>query len=305
MIKSFSMTSVCCRTCAAAIASTVMWTGAAIAAPPGTTPFGVYDPNGTFSDDFQVDIEHLFLPWEDVLLSSLFEADEYAFERNRAVLVTIEPWTWTRDDRNTPEFLINGISTGLYDENMGGICAVLATFKSPVTVRWAQEMDDKSGQFIWSNWEPSIYIDAFRRMIDVCRAVAPEIQVMWSPLGYENMADYYPGDDYVDVVGLSVFGLQPWENRILGEEQSFKKILEPRYNRALQFEKPIMVAELGYVGDEVYVESWENTVRQDFAEFPELTAVIYFNQKEVYPWPNNFGLPDWQVINRVLKAQAR
>ncbi len=273
---------------------------AALAAPPGDLPFGTYDPNGHFTDDNQVAVEHLFLPWQDVFLESLADADVYALERNRDVLVTIEPWTWSRDARNTPQNLIQGIRSGTYDQNMRVICDILANFKSPVTVRWAQEMDDDSGQFIWANWEPAIYIDAYRRVIDVCRASAPNVQVMWSPLGYESMAEYYPGDDYADIIGLSVFGLQPWEKEFQGGELSFKEILEPRYNRALQFGKPIVVAELGYVGDAAYVEKWENSVRQDYPEFPELKGVYYFNQKEVYPWPNGYGLPDWQVVHRVL-----
>ncbi len=41
---------------------------ATYAAPPGDLPFGVYDPDGDFSDDSKVVVEHLFLPWEDVYL---------------------------------------------------------------------------------------------------------------------------------------------------------------------------------------------------------------------------------------------
>lgn len=272
----------------------------ALAAPPGELPFGVYDPEGDFSDDPDVSIEHLFLPWEDVFLPSLFEADAYARERNRSVLVTIEPWTWTRSERNTPSALLSGINDGSYDENMRTICAILDDFESPVTVRWAHEMDDTSGQFIWAGWEPEIYIDAYRHMIDICREEAAEIDYMWSPLGFENMADYFPGQEYVDVVGLSVFGLQPWEREILGEEQSYRDILRPRYERALQFDLPIVVAEVGYVGDPNYVKLWQEDIRKQFEEFPELRAVVYFNQQEVYPWPDGYGLPNWTLGENVL-----
>lgn len=269
------------------------------AAPPGSLPFGVYDPEGTFKDDSEVSIEHLFLPWEDVYLPSLQDADVYAQERNRVLLVTIEPWTWTRSERNKPETLIAGIQSGDYDHYMHEICDVLDTLQSPVTVRWAQEMEDKSGQFIWSNWRPETYISSYKRMVDICRAEAPKVDYMWSPLGFENLKSYYPGDDYVDIIGLSVFGLQRWEKSTLGHEQSFKDIFEPRYNRVIGFGKPIMVAELGYSGTEEYVAKWENSVRQIYPEFPDLIAVSYFNQIEVYPWPNGFGIPDWRVEHRV------
>lgn len=274
------------------------------AAPPGDLPFGVYDPHGDFADDPNVQIEHLFLPWEDVYLPSLLEADQYARDRNRSVLVTIEPWTWTRSDRNTPAVLQAGISDGSYDTNMSSICGMLNQFQSPVTVRWAQEMEDGSGQFIWADWEPETFIAAYRRMVDVCRAEAPEIDFMWSPLGLEGFEDYFPGKDYADVVGLSVFGLQPWEEQVLGTQQSFRDILVPRYERALQFGLPIVVAEVGYSGKQTYVETWHNDLRQDLADLTELQAVIYFNQQEVYPWPDGFGLPNWQVNKNVILETA-
>ena len=275
---------------------------AAIASPPpGDLPFGVYDPNGGFTDEQDVQIEHLFLPWEDVFLPSLMDADAYAVERGRAILVTIEPWTWTRESRQTPDTLRRGIANGTYDGNMRQICATLNNFQSPVTVRWGHEMEDFSGQFIWAGWQPASYIAAYHRMIDICREEAEDIQYMWSPLGFDDFSRYYPGDDYADVIGLSVFGLQPWERDILGEEQTFRSILTPRYQEALSFDKPIVVAELGFVGDQDYVDRWMNDVRIDIADFPELEAVIYFNQQEVYPWPDGYGFPDWQVGNNVLE----
>lgn len=286
---------------AAVLSLPILSTGAS-AAPPGDLPFGAYDPNGGFSDDSDVQIEHLFLPWEDVFLPSLFEADAYAVERGRSVLVTIEPWTWTRDERNTPEVLMAGIASGQYDPNIRAICGALDQFESPVTVRWAQEMEDKSGQFIWANWRPDVYIDAYKRVVDVCRSESDRIDYMWSPLGFENLAEYFPGEDHVDVIGLSVFGLQQWERDILGAEQSFSDILTPRYERALEFDLPIVVAELGYVGTSDYVTRWNNDVRQDLANFPELQAVIYFNQQEVHPWPDGYGLPDWRFPQNNLGA---
>lgn len=292
-----------CRTARACLAAATLQIGcatAALAAPPGELPFGVYDPNGWFSNDQDVQIEHLFLPWEDVFLPSLADADTYALERGRAIQVTVEPWTWTRDERNTPEVLIAGIANGIYDENMRAICSALNDFESPVTIRWAQEMEDQSGQFIWANWDPQIYVDAYIRVVEVCRSVTDKFDYMWSPLGYEELANYFPGKDHVDVIGLSVFGLQAWEQEILGQEQSFRDILTPRYERALEFGLPIVVAELGYVGNEDYVTRWNNDVRQDLVDFPELKAVVYFNQREVHPWPDGYELPDWQFPNNTL-----
>ncbi|PTQ71986.1 endoglucanase [Celeribacter persicus] len=269
--------------------------------PPGQVPFGVYDPDGDFSADGAVTVEHLFLPWEDVYLPSLNDADAYALERQRALLVTLEPWTWSRSERNTARYLREGIFNGTYDGNMHAVCEVLGTLKSPVTLRFMHEMDDESGQFIWAGWDPDDYIAAYRRMTDLCKEDAPNINLMWSPLGDEKMAQYYPGDDYADLVGLSVFGLQAWDQAKYGHDRTYDEIFAPRYKRAQAFGKPVVVAELGYVGKAGYVEGWKTSVRAENADYPALVGVVYFNYPEVYPWPEGFGQPDWRVKNQVLK----
>lgn len=272
-----------------------------LAAPPGPMPYGAYDPGGDYTNDPDLTIEHIFLPWEDVALTSLLEADIYALERGRALMITIEPWTWTRDERNTPEFLRNGIEQGYYDANMRGICTVINTLQSPVSVRWGHEMENPDGQFIWGDWDPEDYIAAFRRMVEICREEAPRINVIWSPNGLENTEDYYPGDDYVDLVGLSIFGYEPWERAILGRTQTFTEILTERYARVAGFNKPVVVAEVGYSGSAEYVAQWDGEVRQARPDMPLLVGVVYFDQTEVYPWPNDFGLPDWRLNYRVIE----
>ncbi|WP_232520708.1 glycoside hydrolase family 26 protein [Rhodobacter sp. CZR27] len=292
------------RVAAAAIAAAVglACAGVAVAAPPGSLPFGAYDPAGDYRDDEDLVIEHLFLPWEDVYLPSLLDADTYARERNRALLVTLEPWTWTRDERNTPEALREGIRSGAYDANMAAVCNVLAALRSPVTLRWAHEMEVKDGQFIWSGWNPADYVEAFRHMTSLCRSIAPAIRVMWSPGGEEGLEAYYPGDDVVDLIGISVFGLQAQDRFKVGRDRSFVDILGPRYQRVAGFGKPVVVAEYGVSGSRDYVDAWDGAVRQVGAQFPNLVGAVHFNQKEVYAWPDGFGLPDWRLDYRVTDS---
>jgi endoglucanase len=266
--------------------------GTALAAPPGTLTFGVYDPDGAFSDDPEVSIEHVFLPWEGVDLDTLRAADAYAAQRDRRLLVTIEPWIW--GVRPRPEDLRQDILSGGYDATMRSVCAVIGELESPVLVRWAHEMENPNGHFPWAMWEPADYIEAYRRMIGVCRTVAPDARFMWSPGGEEGTQAYYPGEDVVDLVGLSIFGAQEYDVEVFGAPQSFAETLEPRYDRVVGFGKEIVVAELGYVGESAYLEEWHTSVREPDDRFSELASVIYFAQQEVWPWPNDFGLPDWR-----------
>ena len=261
----------------------------------GSIDFGTYDPHGDFSSNSNVKFEHLFLPWEDVDLSSLAIADEYALQRGRTLMITIEPWSWSVDWRLTPDQLLKGVLGGKYDANMAAICTAAAGLKRPVIIRWAQEMDETDNQFSWAKWAPASYIAAYQRSVTECRKNNTTAKFMWSPKGNPSLVDFYPGNKFVDIVGLSVFALQQYDSDNYGRDRSFAEILAPGYQLAEKFGKPIMVAELGYEGDQDYVTRWAETVAKPDPQFPKLSAIVYFNDREVYAWPDNYGFPNWRV----------
>jgi endoglucanase len=262
---------------------------------PDGPKLGAYDPYGDFSAETQVATEHLFLPWEDIELDSLGAADDYAAERGRKILITIEPWSWALDWNVTSDELRQRILAGGHDDNMRAILDAVSGFRSPITIRWAQEMESSTGRFTWQNWEPDAYIEPYRRMTGITREMIPSARMMWSPKGEENLAQYYPGDDVVDLVGLSVFGLDAYDRIEHGGPQSFAELLRPGYERTVGFGKPIWVAELGYEGELPYLADWVENVTRNDPDFPDLEEVIYFNDKEVFAWPHGLGLPNWRV----------
>lgn len=271
-----------------------------------SVPFGAYDSPGDFSKDPLPQIEHLFMPWLDVDMSFLDVADSYALAKRRDILITIEPWTWSQPEKTSPEDLYNGIMEGHYDQVIASVCGKFAKYRSKVVVRWAQEMEDKTGRFIWADWKPEKYQSAYRHFVTKCRASAGKLHFMWSPKGLPNLRQYYPGNDVVDIVGLSVFGYQPYDRGEFGRDRGFADILTPGYTEAAKLGKPIWVAELGYSGNAQYVARWQADVMKVYPQFPMLKAVVYFNDKEVWPWPKNYGLPDWivreNITNIVLGA---
>jgi beta-mannanase len=265
---------------------------------PQSIEFGAYDPHGDFVEDTNPKIEHLFLPWEDVDLSTLSIADEYALERGRSLMISVEPWSWAVDWQLSSDELYSGIMAGRFDANMAAVCREASQLRSPVTIRWGQEMDeyeDEWFKFTWAYWEPEQFVNAYRHAVSVCRQNFEGAQFIWSPKGKEGLEAFYPGDEYVDIVGLSIFGFQPYDNDLSGRDMTFAEWLEPAYERVKGFGKPIMVAELGYEGDQSYVRRWAEDVTKPYPQFPDLVAVVYFNDHEVYPW-SHYGRPNWRVI---------
>lgn len=266
---------------------------------------GAYDPHGDFTNDKGVSTEHLFLPWEDIDLTSIPYADEYARSRDRDVLVTIEPWSWDKGSNIGPDELRRLILSGKRDDNLRAILRVFKDFKSPVTIRWAQEMESTIGRFTWSNWRPDDYMQAYKRMVGIVREELPKSRMMWSPKGVKDLKRYYPGDEYADIVGLSVFGLEAFDKIEFGRPRSFAESVQEGYDSAVGFGKPIWVAELGYEGGPEYLTAWADDVTKSYPQFPELKRVVYFNDKEVWPWPHNLGYPLWRVVRDTSTIPAR
>lgn len=270
-------------------------TGKRLLVTQNSIGFGAYDPYGDFSSASKASIEHVFLPWEDVDLSDLQAADAYAQARGRKLMITVEPWSWSSDSRIGPASLRDGILAGRYDPNIAAICSAASSLQSPISIRWGQEMEDPGTNFPWSHWTPKEFIAAYRHFVTECRKYLPDAAYVWSPKGNKPLTEFYPGDDYVDEIGLSVFGYQPYDKLNFGHERTFPEALEQGYRLVEGFGKPVIVAELGYEGDRNYVTRWAKEVTTPHQQFPRLTAVIYFNTRETYPWPLDMGRPDWRI----------
>jgi beta-mannanase len=262
---------------------------------------GAYDPYGTFANDAKISIEHIFIPWQDVNLASLDAADKYARDRARKLLITVEPWTWSRNGKpETSRELYAGIMAGNYDQLIRALCQKAASLTSDITIRWGQEMDLGNDRYPWSEWAPVEYINAYRHFVDTCRTVGAGIHFMWSPRGEPNMREYYPGSDYVDSIGLTLFGFQKYEIALYGKDLSLPERLGPSYELVADLGKEIYIAEFGCHGDQPYLRRCLDEARSASAKFPRISAVIYFNEVETYKWPGSHGLPDWRIMSKLF-----
>jgi beta-mannanase len=98
---------------------------------------------------------------------------------------------------------------------------------------------------------PELYRDAYRHIIDLFKAEGVN-RATWvfhvSALGssqeeWNRMKNYYPGDDYIDWIGVSAYGPQRWGENF----QKFIDIMSPGYTQlcALSDKKPFAILEFG------------------------------------------------------------
>jgi endoglucanase len=268
-----------------------------------TVAFGVYDPNGSLSQVPGISIQHVFIDWNGPLGEKLRSVSNRAEQLGRDILLTVEPWA--RPGHTDAASYFKAIMSGQYDSSISELCDGVAKLRGSVLVRWGQEMDAPNDRYPWGGLDPSEYIQAYRHFVDTCRPHAPRAQFVWSPRGDAGEEAYYPGDQYVDFAGLTLFGLEPWEDANYGHARSFAEALTEKYQPIERFGKRLILAEFGVCGQESYREAWiSSALEQGSKQFPLLVAVVYFNDLEPNQWPNTSShnspeceadSPDWRI----------
>ncbi|NEW05196.1 hypothetical protein GK047_04065 [Paenibacillus sp. SYP-B3998] len=173
----------------------------------------------------------------------------------------------------------------------------------PIFLRFAGEMNGA-----WVKWHgnPSQYIAKFQMLHDVFATEAPNIAMVWSPgdVPADDIDPYYPGDAYVDWVGVSLY-IEPYEN---GDPSLPSMLATSSVERLTRLyntyadRKPLMLSETGiphysHSSDEDFTE-WAKLNLQRLYEimpykYPRLKAITYFNvDQKMNNAKNNYAISD-------------
>jgi cellulose synthase (UDP-forming) len=266
---------------------------------------GVYDPKRTFAEADYVAIEHIFVSWLDDNGPLIKETSEYARQRNRWLMITVEPWS-SRQPGGGDALLLNDVASGRYDQHIDAVCRNIAALETPLFIRWGHEMEVPTGRYPWAQPDGQSFVDAYRRFVDRCRTQTDRAFYVWSPRGDHELDQYFPGKSYADYVGVSVYSFPDWEVGEYGRVRAVAKNFAERYDRIRKYDKPVMIAELGVTGGTLYQRTEITRAFADLQSFPLLQAVVYFNAVDSPgAWEARYGVPDWSIDPRYLTVGRR
>ncbi|MBI5592416.1 MAG: beta-mannanase [Deltaproteobacteria bacterium] len=217
------------------------------------------------------------------------------------------PWDKPYAEDNIPDrFNLYNILSGMWDAYIDKWAEDARDFGKPLLVAWGLEMNGTS--FPWSVYfygggqrdltnqpsdylGPKIFKQAYRYVVDRVRAKgARNIQWVFHVNNYayqsgdwNRFAVYYPGSDYVDWLGMSVYGKldneMDWISFYDGCSLAYQEICQ------VDPSKPLMVAEWG-VGEYPAAGNkaeWLRKAFEDYQErFPRIKAAIYWHER----WQN-------------------
>jgi hypothetical protein len=120
-----------------------------------------------------------------------------------------------------------------------------AATKMPVFLRYAAEMNGN-----WTNYggeaRAEQYIEKWRLVYGVMRRLAPNVAMVWAPnsVPMDNYALFYPGDEYVDWVGINFYQVHHHNNDVRrpAHREDPADQLNVIYSRYAS-RKPIMICE--------------------------------------------------------------
>lgn len=254
--------------------------------------FGFYNSAPDLSQFPSVSQELHYFSWDEepeiinrILQSSITE--------NLMPIVTLEPWPKNRDRQ-----LLDSINQGKYDDTISQVCTVLSTLNYELVIRWGHEMDLLNSRYPWAGKDADLFIDAYQYFVKKCRMVDVNNNFifMWSPSGDNLAAEYWPGRQYVDIIGVSVYSFDLWDQEEFGHQRSFLQIFYPKYRNLAGLGRPIMIAEMGVTGTTEFQEQWLKKAFFQMKFFPKLIGAIYFNSLDnVGVWGKDLPIPDWRL----------
>jgi hypothetical protein len=234
---------------------------------------------------------------QDPAMQNFFSRSESIYGKNHAIYLAYSQWGKPFPKQYAARAKEAGSGLQIGWEPMGGLDEVAdgeylrqwardaKASGIPIFLRFASEMNGT-----WTAWDgdPEKYIRTFRLVHDVLEQEAPNVAMVWSPNDVPkfSMAPYYPGDDYVDWVGVSLY-TEPYEN---GDGESmFATSPVERLDEVYKLyadRKPIMISETAVSHfahkKQEDVTEWAVMNLQRLLEimpkkYPRLKAITYFN----------------------------
>ena len=211
-----------------------------------------------------------------------------------------------------------GIDTVKDDSVLHAHAQAFAAMGRPVFLRFASEMN---GNWTPFHKNPELYREKFKLVHDVMKKVAPNVIMIWC-VGSEphnNWEDYYPGDAYVDWVGVNFYSVLHHNNdpKLPADKESFEFHLDNIYKK-FAARKPIAICEYAACREE---SLHSGTDRSEWAaskyrelmkklplKYPRIKMLGLFNVNTIKlkfgksaPKTNNYLFSDSPVLIKALR----
>ncbi|MHA1720825.1 MAG: glycosyl hydrolase [Promethearchaeota archaeon] len=213
---------------------------------------------------------------------------------NLGIIPFIRMFPISSYDRPAPDpvYTLQKIIDGDYDTDLIKWVQDSKAMAIPLIIEFGTEVN--GDWFAWNGkWNggcqsgPERFRDAYRHIIDIFRDEnATDITWVFHVDDYfdpedpcTNMSVYYPGDDYIDWIGISIYGAL---NRF-DEWNSFSDLMEKAYPyfSAISSEKPLVLLEFGVIEPDSFILTVSVISSAIFIGIIALVVIIVRRKKKI------------------------
>ncbi|MEW2518862.1 glycoside hydrolase family 26 protein [Actinacidiphila alni] len=210
-----------------------------------------------------------------------------SYEHGTLPLLTWEPWEGgaqnpepdqiLKSNIDQPAYRLANITAGKYDAYITATAKAIKAAKWPLAIRFAHEMNG-----VWYPWServngnhPGDYVKAYRHVHDLFeQAGATNVIWTWSPnivrpAKNVSLEKLYPGDDYVDWVGMTGYGVHE-----ASPEITFRATIDTIHTFT---HKPMVITETGAQIDADQL-SWVNAFFPWLKKNPEVIGFVWMQK---------------------------
>ena len=204
-----------------------------------------------------------------------------AYFEGRTVELTLQPY---RD--HVGENTLFSVLDGKYDEFLHAYAKDVAEFSHPVLFRLCNEMNGDWCEY--SGYKMSLDTELYRELYHYVYNIfkehnADNVIWVWNPNGksfpdfeWNHESMYYPGNDYVDVLGLTLYNTG---NFYEGEKWiEFDDLYRPLYERvSKEYDMPFMITEFASARKGGNKEKWTRKMLSEIGDYPNIKVAVWWN----------------------------
>lgn len=248
------------------------------------------------------DMISLYLPWDKNLDEKFPEALlDSIYQNNSIPLIAWEPWLNTfKGDYPDNKHVYDLISSGFFDNYISRFATKLKNLNRPVFLRFAHEFDNPFYPWYFKGYGgPEKFKNAWKHAYELFKnAGAENVIWVWNPWKPQNVEQYYPGEEYVDWIGVNILNYGQYNQDQQWHE--FEVLYRPFHEKIKSLPlTPVIITEFGTLNENSKQPAWiRNAFNSIEKDFSEIKSVIYFNSKVDDNWPVGLkqrGNLDWTI----------
>lgn len=261
--------------------------------------WGVFDPSaGAQSIDrlleLQDKLDHRFTfalcysdLYKDYKTNIIYDTLTNLYNNGSIVELTLQPVGY---DPATNQNIVYDILNGQYDDFLHAYAADVARFGHPVLFRPFNEMNGDWCTYsaYWAGRDTNTYVELYRYVYNIFEEEGANKNTLWiwnaneksfPDFAWNAIDNYYPGDEYVDIVGLTGYNTGDYYD---GETwRSFKDIYDPIMDKmASQYKQPFMITEFASASHGGDKAAWVEDMFDSIQDYPRIKVAIWWNNAD-------------------------